>query len=349
MFDIIVVGAGGAGLTAAIAAKKAGAKVLVICKTKAPFSSCTAYSGGGFTLASGRVSANEHFAFSQDVGGNISDPTLLEVLSQEGEAALRKIQSWGVNIRIGTNGHASVSHTAPKPVLGGGGLIRDLVNIAIEAGVSFLENTVVTKIVKNGNDVVGVECIEWTTRKATFLNAKSVVLAGGGAGQIYARTDNPARITGDGYALALEAGLALRDMEFVQFYPLGWHEEGFPTWMIGLQIIDTVRLTNARGEEFLADKLAKMGMSSGRKANLFGRDISARLVAEEASVGTVSLHLNELPQKEWDNPLLGELKKCYPKNTTPWERGAIRVSPVQHYFTGGVCIDASTRTSINGL
>ena len=98
----------------------------------------------------------------------------------------------------------------------------ELCAIAGSWGVKILENCVATRILVAGGRAEGVEWTDWKTGQSWRFSASAIVLATGGAGAIYARTDNPRRMTGDGYAMALEAGLSLADMEYVQFYPLGW-------------------------------------------------------------------------------------------------------------------------------
>ena len=98
-FDVVVVGAGGAGLCAAVAARKQGAKVVVITKTQSGLSTCTAYAGGGFTLACGSMSPTEHNRLTQKVGRGINDAELVNVLSSEGEGALRELAALGITIR----------------------------------------------------------------------------------------------------------------------------------------------------------------------------------------------------------------------------------------------------------
>ncbi|MDP3486411.1 MAG: FAD-dependent oxidoreductase [Bacillota bacterium] len=348
-FDVVVIGAGGAGLCAAVAAKQQGAKVVVITKTRSGLGTCTAYAGGGFTLACGSMTVAEHSRLTQKVGRGINDPSLVNVLSSEGEAALRELAALGITIRIGDNGHASVYASAPTGIMGGAGLTRELTALARQLGVEFLEYTVATRLQVDDSGVHGVECTNWQSGQGFTVGAGAVILATGGAGHIYERTDNPARVTGDGYALALRAGLPLVDMEFVQFYPLGWDEPKFPKWMIGLPTIDRVRLTDAAGREFLKEELDRLGLANGVEANLFGRDVSARLVGQKSLEGGAYLHFQELPPEAWGERAFSEARRFYPEGVKPWDYGPIQVSPIQHYFTGGVVIDSLGRTSVEGL
>lgn len=347
--DVLVIGAGGAGLTAAIAARQAGASVVLCSKTSVGLGGCTAYAGGGFTLAAGKVSPAEHRANTWSIGRHVNQPLLLDVLSAEGEQALRELQSWGVTLEIG-DGHATVRGSAAKPIMGGAGFTRELAEIARQQGVRIVENVVATRILTDDSSAIGVSLVDWQTGKASAIAAGAVVLATGGAGQIYRRTDNPARVTGDGYALTLSAGLPLVDMEFVQFYPLGWAEQNFPKWMIGLPVIDQARVTDEQGEEFLLQAIHSWGLQNGREANLFARDRSAQIVGRKWYAGEqVLLHLEEVSEEVWRRPSMRELLAFYPQGVSPREYGPVKVAPIQHYFTGGVVIDPEGRTAIPGL
>lgn len=347
--DVLVIGAGGAGLTAAIAARRAGAEVVLCSKTSVGLGGCTAYAGGGFTLAAGQVSPEEHRANTWSIGRHVNQQSLLNVFSSEGEQALRELQSWGVTIEIG-DGHATVRGSAARPIMGGAGFTRELADIARKLGVRIVENVVVTRLLTGDNAVSGVAMTDWRTGRSSSIAAGAVIIATGGAGQIYHRTDNPARVTGDGYALALDAGLPLLDMEFVQFYPLGWAEQNFPKWMIGLPVIDHARVTDGQGEEFLLQAIRKWGLQNGREANLFARDRSAQLVGRRwHEGGQVYLHLQEVSDEVWQRPSMRELLAFYPQGVSPQAYGPIKVAPIQHYFTGGMVIDDEGRTAIPGL
>lgn len=334
---------------AAIAARQTGATVVLLSKTSAGLGGCTAYAGGGFTLAAGKVSPAEHRAQTWEIGRHVNQEQLLNLFSRDGEQALRELADWGVTIAIG-DGHATVRGSAPKPIMGGAGFTKELAQIARAAGVQIVENVVVTKLLLGDGQVQGVQMTDWQTSEEITVAAGAVILATGGAGQIYQRTDNPSRVTGDGYALALEAGLPLMDMEFVQFYPLGWAEPNFPKWMIGLPILDHAQVTDQNGDEFLLDAIHSWGLKNGREANLYARDRSAQLVGRKwYEGGQVHLHLEEVDDLGWQHPSMQDLLAFYPAGVSPADYGPVRVAPIEHYFTGGVVIDTDGRTAIPGL
>ncbi|MCL4423889.1 MAG: FAD-binding protein, partial [Firmicutes bacterium] len=159
---------------------------------------------------------------------------------------------------------------------------------------------------------------------------------------------NPIRTTGDGYLLAWQAGAQLQDMEFVQFYPLGFAEPGFPIWFISLRSIDVAPLTNAAGERFLEPLLVQWGIKNGREANLFARDRAAVAIARERRQGDVYLHLEKVPPENWQDQDLKGLLPLFPA-WFPRREKPVRVAPVQHYFAGGVTIDTDGWTGVPGL
>lgn len=344
---IIVAGSGGAGLTAAIAAAKKGAEVLLLSKTSCAAGSCTAYSGGMFSLASGSVTPEEHFKKVIEVGRSAGDPELVRTLSEHCEASLRTLSDWGITMKIG-EGRAHVRASAPSEIMGGAGMTGELCALARAEGVKILENCAATRILSAGGRVEGLEWVDWKTGREWRSCASAVILATGGGGAIYSRTDNPYRMTGDGYAMALEAGLDLADMEYVQFYPLGWKDPAFPVWMVGLTAMDYIPVTDGKGREFLKEAILSWGLSSGKEANYFARDRCASFLARhEKDGGKTYLHIEKLAD---DMLSLPDLRVSLMVDLPPRRRmRPVEVSPIQHYFTGGVPIDSEGRTSLPGL
>lgn len=346
---VLVVGAGGAGLIAAAVAARAGAQVTVLSKAPPGLGNCTTYAGGGFTLGVGGVSPERHRAMTAETGRGLNVPELLDALAFGAPEAVPGLADFGVRIEVRRGGAFVRSHERGRGLMGGTGLTLPLVEHCRQAGVEFDDRFFASAVAVEDGRATGLVGVDLRTGRAEWRPAAAVILATGGAGRLYGRTDNPVRTTGDGYVMAFQAGLELLDMEFVQFYPLGFAEPGGPVWMIGLEITDQVPLTNSHGVPFLERLLPQWGLKSGREANLFARDRAARAVAAEWAEGRqVLLHFETLSEKDWKEPYFAALGHFYPAGFDRSSR-PVRVAPVEHYFTGGVRIDDHGRTAIPGL
>ena len=347
---VLVVGAGGAGLIAAATAARNGARVTVLSKAPSGLGNCTLYAGGGFTLGIEGLSPERHRALTAETGRGLNVPELLDALAFAAPEAVPGLADFGVRLTLHRGGAYVEDHTlGGGGIMGGKGLTMPLVEYCRRARVELDDRFFATAVIVEEGRAIGVVGVDLRAGRAAFRPAAAVVLATGGAGRLYGRTDNPVRTTGDGYAIAFKAGLELIDMEFVQFYPLGLAEPGGPVWMIGLEVTDQVPLTNSDGIPFLERLLPEWGLKSGREANLFARDRAARAVAAEWAEGRqVLLHLETLSEEDWKDPYFAALGRFYPAGFDRSSR-PVRVAPVEHYFTGGVRIDARGRTAIPGL
>ena len=344
---VIVVGAGGAGLTAAIEASMTGADVTVITKTSAGLGTCTAYGAGFFTLPVCGMSREEHFTKTLEAGKGINDPSLVRVLSEKSEMSLKRLAELGVKIAF-TRGSANTRSTAPNELMGGVGFVGQLVEIAKRSKVKFIEWTVVTYLDLIKEKISGVSAVDWRTGSSLSLKADAVIIATGGGGQIYRRSDNPARMTGDGYSLAKRAGVELIDMEFVQFYPIGWAEPGLPVWLADTGLADHVRITDDAGDEFFMRAIKEWGYKNGAEANLFARDRCAVLMAKKEEKGPVFAHLEDVHDEKWEDRGL-QYSLTIDRSFFDHFRRPVRISPIQHYMSGGIKIDDECRTGISGL
>lgn len=347
MCKVIVIGAGCAGLTAAIAARKAGADVIIVSKTAAQAASSTICSAGIFSLPCGGVTAEAQFNKLLAAGRCLNDRNLLRVLTEESSKVIDELVSWGVTIKL-REGTASVRKSARNPLLGGSGMIDELIATAKAVDVQFMEWSVAREIYVKDGRACGVSVTNWRTGEHEAICGDAVILATGGAGRVYSNTDNPERITGDGYALAVEAGLPLRDMEFVQFYPIGWAQQGFPMWMCDATLGDFIPITDADGEEFIQAAYKRWGIKNGVECNFIARDKLAILMAEKDKDGGAYAHVEEAPEELWrDRGFLYavSLPPSFFKNI----KNPLRVAPLEHYFCGGIEIGAKGETKIDGL
>lgn len=344
----VVIGGGAAGLTAALALAREGVHVTVISKVKAGNATCTIYAGGGFTLGIQGLSPEEHRKMTYETGRRLNVPALLDTFSNEGPSIVEFLRGAGVPFRLHRGG-LSVERLPAFPLLGGKSLTDGLYQACVAAGVEFIPNLIAMRLLSSDSGICGVECIDHASGKVLSLDAGAIVLATGGAGALYERTDNPQRITGDGYRLALEASCHLMDMEFVQFYPMGFDTPGGAHWFLGLEIIDRARVTGPDGREFLKEMLLREGITSGRQANLLARDKCSVAIALANEKGQSLLHLEDIPEETWrGQTFLWSIARMFPPSSPPW-KGPVPLHPIEHYFPGGVVIGTDGQTEVPGL
>jgi succinate dehydrogenase/fumarate reductase flavoprotein subunit len=346
MPNVVVVGQGAAGLSAALMLAQEGVNVTSLSKVRPGNATCTIYAGGGFTLPIEGLPPEEHRQMTYDTGRRLNVPELLSVFSDEAPSIVPFLKEAGVPFRV-VRGAIGLQRDPQFPLLGGKALTDGLQKACAARGVQFLHNLGAMRLIVGDRGVSGVECIDFSSGQAVTIDADAVVLATGGGGAIYERTDNPQRITGDGFRLALDAGCHLMDMEFVQFYPMGFDIPGGAHWFVDLGIIDHVRATGADGREFLKEMLAKEGIHSGREANLLARDKCSVAIALENEKGQCLLHTEDLPESLWREHFEA-IVRMFPASKPPWS-GPVPLSPIEHYFPGGVCIGTEGQTEVPGL
>ena len=159
-------------------------------------------------------------------------------------------------------------------------MTKPMVEYAKSKGIEFIDNVMVTKLLKRGDRVIGAIGYDVKQEEPIVFSSKAVILATGGAGAIYKRTDCPVRTTGDGYSLGLHAGARLRDMEFVQFFPLALAEPGQPPYLIGGPLTEEGRIINSLGED-----IPKKYNLKNRPLVLKSRDLLSRAVMTEITQG----------------------------------------------------------------
>lgn len=346
MWNVCIIGSGGAALCAALGSSEHATKVLLLSKSKLGLGNCTAVSGGNFRLA---TEPYDHETKTRETGQWINDPQLVNILVEEGYQAVMGLQRYGVKFKI-IPSLATVAPYAARRITAGTAFTLPLVQaIRQNTNIHCQERALVTDIVACDNGVWGVQYLNLKTGSLEWAMARAVVVATGGAGQLYARTDNPTRTTGDGYALLFKLGLEFKDMEFVQFFPIALAGEGLPSLFIPLSFIDKVPLTNGKGVEFLKQRLREWGLQSGIDAERYARDRCAREVAQEIAAGhNVYLHLNLLPREEYGNAFMADLERItYGKFDL--RNKPLPVAPTQHFFCGGVVTGAEGQTIMPGL
>src|ERR1700721_1159985 len=267
-YDVLVIGAGGAGLRAAIEAGAAGARVGVVCKSLLG-KAHTVMAEGGIAAAMGNVDDRDswrvHFADTMRGGQYLNNWRMAELHAKEAPDCVHELEAWGavfdrtkdgrsLQRNFGGHRYPRLAHVGDRTGLE---MIRTLQDHGIHLGLDvFMEHTIVT-LLKDGNRIAGAFGYDRERGRFHLFRAKAVVLATGGIGRAFKITSNSWEYTGDGHALAYDAGAALMDMEFVQFHPTGMI---WPPSVRGILVTEGVRgeggvLRNKDGRRFMFDDI----------------------------------------------------------------------------------------------
>ncbi len=349
--DIVVLGSGLAGLYAAVHSRIQGAEVVVCSKSRPGRGSCSAISQGQFRASLHSFSAEDHKRLTLEAGKGLNEEGKLDVLVNNAARDVCRLQSFGVRLQERAKGYDS----SPEKI-GSEGLCltKPLTEQARCLGVRFRAPFFASRIALEGGRAVGVWGFEPENSEPSFIGAGCVILATGGAGALYSRTDNPQGMTGDGYALAFEAGAPLMDMEFVQFYPLCLARSSRTSRLLPPLLGEVGRLENALGE----DVVAKYGIRSAPVA-IAARDELCQAMAKEVEEGRglpeggLGLRISRedaLWRKAADTFGLESVQAL-----RSWTEGrlgdkeVLPVMPAAHFCMGGVVADERCATGIDGL
>ena len=353
--DVLVVGSGVAGLSAALAVP-AGRTVLLATKDRLGHSA-TRYAQGGIAAVLDPLidSVAEHVADTLAAGAGLCDPVAVQTLVAEGAQAIADLRARGVHFdREGPAGELARTreggHSRSRVVHAGGDAtgaeLERALTEAVRAtpAVRSLEHAFLVDLLTIDGRVAGA--LLWSGGRPRVVRSQAVVLASGGAGQLYADTTNPPLSTGDGVAAALRAGAVLADLEFVQFHPTALHVEtgDGPRPLISEAM---------RGEgAVLRDGDGTPVMAGVHPlGDLAPRDVVTRAVAARmAATGARHLWLDatSIPAEHLERRFPTILARCRAAGIEP-SRQPIPVSPAAHYLMGGVLTDLDGRTSLPGL
>jgi succinate dehydrogenase/fumarate reductase flavoprotein subunit len=336
--DVIVIGCGAAGLRAAIEAAQGGLDVCVLSKTGRGLGTSTVMSRGHFAGERTGWTREQHRESTLRAGKGLNLIESVDGLIQDAPESLEEMVRWGLRA-VPEKGQLYAM--GPPPVWGRE-IIRCLLDRARGAGVRF-RSGLTAAAVRMVEGAARVLCFAFPRGEWVTFSSRALILATGGAGALYQRHDNPQRMLGEGYALALEAGAALMDMEFFQFLPIATAEPGLPQFAIPSTIASHGRLINGRGEEILEKYAIKE-----RPADVHARDRLSQVLMYEIRDGNEAfLDLRGVSEKEWAGDALGTAKILCDR--FPARHRPLRVMPTAHFFMGGVCTDAQGRTGVPGL
>lgn len=337
-------------MVSALKAAESGAEVVMVSKGPPGLLSCTAYAGGGFTAAVGGYEPDRHHDLTVETGRGINDSHLVSTLAFEGAEALDWLEDRGVALDYVRGGAALAGENLGKLVKGTA-MTMPLLRWCERLGVKIHRGVRITALLGEGfgGPVTGALGEDKSGEKKTF-RAAATVLATGGGSWTFSHTDNPRGLTGDGYLLGFCAGCSLRDMEFVQFYPLGPGPDVSRTWYMDARILDRVRITDGEDRDFLTPLLKRWGLSSGREINMLARDRLSRAIAQKRrDTGQVLLHLEDLSEGDRRDPRLAHRARLMsgPGVENPWR--PVEVAPVSHFMCGGIAVDEWGRTEVERL
>ena len=344
--DVLIIGAGGAGLTAALNAKESGANVIVLTK-EYPTRSQTCMAQGGINAALGNAGADsveDHIANTLKSAHGQADEEAIKFMCSQAPKAIEWLDSIGVcfsrteasTIAQRALGGASASRACYAQDYTGLKILHTIYDRCLQADIEIQNEKYLLEILKDEKDVVcGAKVLDIRSGEVEIYEANAVILASGGYSRIYAKNStNSSASTGDGIATALRAGAELIDMEFVQFHPTGLKNSS-------ILISESARgeggyIINSKGERFTKE--------------LAPRDVLSRAIDAEIKKGeSVFLDIRHLGEKLIDEGLPQERKlaKLY-ENVDPVHE-LMPIRPVAHYTMGGIKVDTKSATSLKGL
>ena len=386
--DVLVIGAGGAGLRAAIEASAAGVSVGLVCKSLLGKAHTVMAEGGiAASLANvdGRDGWRVHFTDTMRGGQYLNDPGMVEVHAREAPDRVRELEAWGalfdrtkdgriLQRNFGGHKYPRLAHVGDRTGLE---MIRTLQDHGIHLGIDVhMEHTVV-KILLDGGRAVGAFGYDRERGRFAVHRARAIVLATGGIGRAFRITSNSWEYTGDGHALAYDAGADLIDMEFVQFHPTGMV---WPPSVRGILVTEGVRgeggvLRNSEGRRFMFDDIPDLYRNqtadnedegwrytqgdpeARRPPELLTRDHVARCILREVREGRGSPHGGVFLDIAWIKEHLPNaaehIRRKLPSMYHQFKELAgiditedpMEVGPTTHYVMGGVRVDAQSQMS----
>jgi succinate dehydrogenase / fumarate reductase flavoprotein subunit len=386
--DVLVIGAGGAGLRAAIAAAAEGVSVGVVSKSLLG-KAHTVMAEGGMAAAMANVDDRDdwrvHFADTMRGGQYLNNWRMAELHAREAPDAVRDLEAWGalfdrtsdgriLQRNFGGHKYPRLAHVGDRTGLE---MIRTLQDHGMHSGIDFHMECTVLTLLKDGDRVAGAFGYDRERGRFRLFRARAVVLATGGIGRAYKITSNSWEYTGDGHALAYEAGAALQDMEFVQFHPTGMV---WPPSVRGILVTEGVRgeggiLVNSEGRRFMFDDIPEnyrtqtadtpeegwrytQGDKNARRPpELLTRDHVARCIVREVREGRGSPHGGVYLDIAWIREKLPDaaerIRKKLPSMYHQFKqladiditREAMEVGPTTHYIMGGIRVDGDSQMS----
>ncbi|MGB9403128.1 MAG: FAD-binding protein [Candidatus Acidiferrales bacterium] len=360
--DVLIIGAGGAGLRAAIEALAQGARVGVVCKSLLG-KAHTVMAEGGIAAAMSNVDKADdwrtHFRDTMRGGKLLNNWHMAQLHALESPDRVRELEQWGalfdrtesgeiMQRAFGGHTFKRLCHVGDRTGLE---MIRTLQDRGVHQGIDVYMECTVTRLLKDGDRVAGAFAYWREQGRFVVFKANSIVIATGGIGKAWKITSNSWEYTGDGMALAYEAGAELMDMEFVQFHPTGMV---WPPGVQGILVTEAVRgeggtLRNKNGERF-------MERYDPKKMDLSTRDVVARAIYTEVREGRGTEHggafldISHMPAEYVKRKLPSMYHQFLELADVDITKGPMEVGPTCHYVMGGIRVEAeTTQASVPGL
>jgi succinate dehydrogenase / fumarate reductase, flavoprotein subunit len=383
-YDVVVIGAGGAGLRAAIAAHDAGARTALVCRSLLG-KAHTVMAEGGIAAALGNLWPEDnwqvHFRDTMRGGKLLNNWRMAELHAKEAPDRVYELEQWGalfdrtatgkISQRdFGGHRYARLAHVGDRTGLE---MIRALQQRAVSVGMDVFMELAVTDLLRDGNRVAGAFGYWRDSGRFVVLDAPAVILATGGIGKSWKVTSNSWECTGDGHALALRSGATLLNMEFVQFHPTGMV---WPLSVRGLLVTESVRgdggvLLNSERKRFMfdyipeffkaetadnieeADRWYEDKRNNRRPPELLPRDEVARAINSEIKAGRGSPHggvFLDIASRRSPDFIKKRLPSMYQQfrelADVDITKEAMEIGPTCHYVMGGVEVDADSQASL---
>jgi succinate dehydrogenase/fumarate reductase flavoprotein subunit len=363
--DVLVIGAGAAGMYAGLAAAARGASVLLVDKSLVARGGATVMAQMTVAAALGHQSPDSperHFADTLAAGRGVCEEPLTRLLAEEAPARILELDGWNVgwarendHIRqVGAPGH-SVPRCVYVDFLNTGPAVARTLHTQVNrcANLRRVSNLYITELLVAAGLVCGAMAFDVESGSPVTISAQAVILATGGLTKLYRRNSASANMSGDGYSLALRAGAELVDMEFVQFFPIGH----LAPRLVGMDPImwDPFRyklggrLLNGHFEEFVE----RWGGTDGGTYTA-PRDLATYAILMESEAGRGSpaggaylsfQHVSEAELRQAFGPIIDRLAR----NGIDLTRMPVEVAPIAHYHMGGVKVDSCMRSTMPGL
>ncbi len=358
--DVLVVGGGGAGLMAAHEAAKGNVRVAVVNKGKVQRTGATIMAPGAIAAVDDRWkmpgdSKQLHLEDTIRGGGFVNKYPVVETVVGQSPEMVLELERMGALFQREADGRQYMlridgGHTYPRcPFLEdrtGKEMMKAMASGLRRQRVQIIEDVLIVRLLVSDGKIVGAVGVSVIDLETVLFECPAVILATGGAGMLFENTDNPLDVTGDGYALALDVGVRLRDMEFVQFYPIGFL---YPPTLKGVLggLLYYCHLLNAKGERF-------MEKYDPERLELSTRDRVARAIMQEVREGRGTPAGGVYMDMTYQEP--GFIQKMAPALYSTYisigkdpEKEYIEVAPTVHFFMGGIDTGLDWETGVCGL